>query len=271
MLTKITQIKSSQINVQYKPLFDILMEQCQNKIELFDLKMRYQLKHIDQYRNTNVNANNNEKRLQVQLLNAHSIHVGCSHLDIKWSHKCQYLMLQGGKENWDFPSFQKWFDYVISNCDCSGVEFLQVDKMSFSLLNRRNIVIYQTNPVIEHREFEQWSATMQMFAQKFDRLKRVQIRFEKEYDLGVLLFWKMLKPIVEKNNGKIEVIFARRSLNKPETFEKIDAIIQQPYFTIKNIDDMRSFIDRYCVDITTIIVVFIVGYVLIFAPSLTHT
>lgn len=130
-----------------------------------------------------------------------------------------------------------WCDYMIKHCDCSGIERLCISRMSFSSLDTDA----RATAIERRTEFAQLSIIMKNLAKKFNRLNFLEIEFETRYDLGALLLWKMLKPVIQNNNGTVEVTFLhhydnyniRRTLEK---FKKLDAFIQQPYFTTHNID-----------------------------------
>ena len=136
--------------------------------------------------------------------NAQHIQMNIPYFYITWSKTCDTLELTTTSKN--------WCEYVINNCDCSGIKFLHFHNVTFSFNDQ--LLIKQ-------------------FAMKFKNLNRLKFGFLNQCDSGVLLFWKSLKETIDKNNVKIELKM-KQYLNKKE-YNKLNSIIDESKLKIDQI------------------------------------
>lgn len=96
--------------------------------------------HIDISVDNNSKDTNRSQFLPLKLPNAKFLDIRSLHyFYIKWSHKCKELNV--GCLNINLRRYidinidgDKWLEYVINNCDCSGIEYLNIDDSLFGLL-----------------------------------------------------------------------------------------------------------------------------------------
>ena len=108
----------------------------------------------------------------------------------KWSNKCQELIL-----NYLENINSNWCHFIIKNCDCSGVKILEIKGVSFKINESKTEYV------------------LKQFALKFINLKRLKLQMK----LGGrgtnedLLLLQLFKPIILKNNGRIELTIFKSS------------------------------------------------------------
>ena len=112
-----------------------------------------------------------------------------------WSNNCEYLRLDVGNIT------QNWCQSVIDNCDCSNIKYLDVAVTFDDQLNNEPL--------------------LKQLASKFAGIQRLNISHKRSlssnsFDSNVILLWKFLKPIILKNNVRVE--FDGRKLPKAEYF-----------------------------------------------------
>lgn len=105
---------------------------------------------------------------------------------IKWSHRCQILTLNlDGIEH-------NWIKYVIDNCDCTGMQTLIIEYISFNGLPARD-----TDP-------ESIELSMKKFAQKFKNLQRLKIKYDAtKTNTGLTSLLGYLAIILRKNSTMV--------------------------------------------------------------------
>ena len=91
----------------------------------------------------------------------------------------------------------KWYQYVINNCDCSGIENLIVSNPRYN--ENDNSWDDEDYVDVELQTFVQ-------LALKFPNLKRLKLHFGLVLFCDLLSFWTFLKPIINKTNSKVESI-----------------------------------------------------------------
>ena len=125
-----------------------------------------------------------------------------------WSNNCQRLVLI--LENMS----QLWCQFVISHCDCSNIKSLKLCLVT----DKDNINTPDSKIIIDR-------TVLQQFASKFIGIRRLEIVLHTQYDRNVLLIWQFLKPLIDKNNGKVQVfIDDKHKLTKNEAVFLKDTI-----------------------------------------------
>ena len=127
------------------------------------------------------------------LMNAKDIVMSHYYFFILWTNKCQKLSLFRLKVN------KKWCNYVIDNCDCTGIETLILDGIKFAYDWKHDKKLESDNG-----KSLKSLKLLNDFTNKFQNLKKLTINYRK-FDVYVLLLWKYLLTIILKNNGQIIV------------------------------------------------------------------
>ena len=176
-------------------ILKILMQNCAQKIKYFDVQINLKPKKSKRNKNRHKKQPDIDTVIKkenvlspLKLINANCITIHNLYFYIIWSVKCRVLMLeqiQNISEN--------WCKFVINYCDCSGIEYLKLYGKTFAFDNKKF-----KNKISKRLLLEK-------LASKFTNLKRLSIYFYRECDSCVLLFWQLLKPIIEKNNGIVEL------------------------------------------------------------------
>ena len=160
-----------------------IMQQCSNNIKDF-----------------NVNIKSTKKRnvlTPLKLFNARKIRIHNLYFYILWSYKCQQLYLSLLKK-----IDNKWCNFVIYNCDCSGIKHLTLDDIEF-----------HSKIVNKHLIFSR-------LAKKFTNLKKLDIILWYEGIENALLFWQQLLPIIDKNDAKVSILTHFREEKQATEFSK---------------------------------------------------
>ena len=159
--------------------FDRIIAEWQNKIEWCNLRViEINLAGNGQVAKENVSS-------PLKLLNARYIKISDPWYYRIWSNKCKKLAIQFADIS------ENWFNFVIKNCDCSGIEWFYWADVTF------NDKIPTKEPILKQ------------FALKFVNLKRLKLHFDIKCETNTLSLLKLLRPIISKNNGKIEVSLGR--------------------------------------------------------------
>ena len=141
----------------------------------------YNKKNIEKYlvliRGCNISTRNNKFKT-LELMNAQNIYISNMYYYIKWSYKCKILKLRLEHIG------ESWIKYVIDNCDCSGVQTLIMQYISFS---------------------ESTQLLLNKFCQKFKNLQSLNITLEEKItNMGLILsLLRCLSPIMKENNAML--------------------------------------------------------------------
>ena len=165
-------------------IIKVIMNKCRTKIEKYNFFVRT---HGVDFENEDDAVDAMSPPLL--LPNAKYIAINHYYFFLLWTNKCKQLSLQRLQE-----INKKWWNYVIDNCDCTGIETLIID----------SIVFYWQYEKYEQQseEKEKLLQLLHNFANKFTNIKKLEIIYE-NFDICILLLWKYLLPIILKNNGKI--------------------------------------------------------------------
>lgn len=120
----------------------------------------------------------------------------------------------------------QWCQYVISNCDCTGINKLNFDEVSFTM-----------NKNIERK-------VLTKLASKFENLMHFDLRFENgKLDKSVSLFWKLLAPIIKKNKTYVTLFTHSITVNIDDNLSKnkIDQLCIS-FHGNQNLDSVKSVI-----------------------------
>ena len=79
-----------------------------------------------------------------------------------------------------------WFKFVIENCDCSNINILVLDRVTFDDNSINEMILKQ-------------------FALKFNNLKTVKMEIDGTVDNNMLLFLQSLRPIISKNKTQVQL------------------------------------------------------------------
>ena len=192
-----------------------LIQQCRENIKYFDVAISAKRKHI----NENVLS-------PLTLPNAEYIIIHDKYFNIIWSNKCQIMkwsMLAGISTN--------WCNFVINNCDCSGIKYLVIDDISFdkNINNNMNININYNVNLNENEngnenENENEMSILSLLAKKFANIEKLDIVLElKDYTSNLGLLWQGLAPIIDKNNTYVTLTIQKsRSRVKSQLLRFID-------------------------------------------------
>ena len=96
-----------------------------------------------------------------------------------WSNKCQELVFYS-----NVNIRPKWCKFVIEHCDCSNVKILKLSCKIDSSVNR---------------------SILEQLVAKFTSVEKFKIDISNGVNNNILLFWQLLKPILLKNDGKVEL------------------------------------------------------------------
>ena len=174
-----------------------IIQNCRKKIERYDVYINH-YSHIDNSFNPQV----------LKLWNANYISIGFFPLRILWSNTCNNLRLGSVK-----PIDEKWCDYVIDNCDCSGIKTLtiygsQFDERYFDVKNKSTQVLFAK------------------LANKFENLNKLTIDADyHKFDECVFLFLRLLQRIMCQNDTKVE-LFVGTNLEESK-YDTINDCIQK--------------------------------------------
>ena len=149
----------------------------------------------------------------LKLLNAEKIHMYNLYFYIIWSNKCQQLYLHGMQSQID----DEWINFVIDNCDCSGIKFLD---------------LYQLEIRIKHISDKNQSILFSKLIKKFINLDRVNITlFEDGYNYFVT-FWKCLNVLVCKNDTFVSLYL---DFFAEQNYQELTDIVQKNKIRVSEI------------------------------------
>ena len=136
---------------------------------------------------------------------------------IRWLRQCHTLQLC------QIHSItQEWCDFMIANCDCSGITKFILSRSTFS--NQLNDNLNSTD-VDSTESKNKTLILLKKFANKFINLKYLQFVFYEEgIDPCVLLLWKFLKPITKRNKTQVDLKLYDHITDA--NYKKLNKIIQ---------------------------------------------
>ena len=172
MLTNIEKIKIDGLqpwnSSEFLRIVVAIMQQCSKNIKDF---------HIHVYDNHYTPTCDMPP---LKLLNAEKIFMKMSpfYFYIIWSNKCKQLLFHDISDSDD-----KWIKFMIDNCDCSGIEYLEFVEARFwcTLIENSKILI------------PKW-------IEKFSNLKRISIHFFQSNYVEFVTFWQYLNKFIRKQN-----------------------------------------------------------------------
>ena len=176
----------------------------------------------------------------LKLPNARFIRITTSYYHILWTNKCESLTLYCLND-----VDETWLNCVINDCDCSGIKLLYFDWISFSLYTNINQShsyhtdefgqLSLTSPKIQSDDDKKKTQLLlTKFAQQFKNLERFQIGFYDDCDSCVLLFWRLLQPIIIKNNISIELEISKHMTQ--DAHDRLYKLIKDMNATIQKLD-----------------------------------
>ena len=175
-------------DAKHIPILNTIMSQCEDKILKFD---------VDAYVDDMANINKLSP-LKIKLLNARYIRIANHNFNIIWSTRCQTLQLSCLNN-----ICPKYCQFIIDNCDCSGIRYLNMHNIQFS---------------------SQSSYLLSKLGQKFSNIKKLRLSWFSKYETNFQLFWQGLDSSICKNNGKVELItidLARDKTSSESLFEYV--------------------------------------------------
>ena len=183
-----------------------ILHKCKNKIKCFNVKISAE--------------SEKEKKLvyeKVDLPQAEKIYISSVYYAIKWSFKCKYLTLYNDTHHSDlrYPMYlnskpfttitKEMCQYIIDNCDCSGVTSLDVGRIKFAFLDKSS----SNNNNNNNNNSNSGKLLLKKLAQKFENLKYFLYFDSSNIDGKInygLEFRKLLQPIILKNNCIVNVM-----------------------------------------------------------------
>ena len=147
----------------------------------------------------------------LSLLNAKYISIHDSYFYRIWSNECQELALS------EFRISRDWCNFVIKNCDCSNIK---------SLTFGYHIILFEDDWYSAVKTEDE--LLIKQFGLKFLNLKKLILKFafniHGQIDRKIILFWRLLKPIIIKNNIKVELELDR---SKHDEYTFINKMIKE--------------------------------------------
>ena len=165
-------------------------------------------------------------RTPLILANSKDITLGSLDFAIKWSNKCENLTIL--RINY---IDNEWCKYIINNCDCSNIKYLNIFDMTFMLDNQLNIndkinintVLTETDNILANSLLKQMALKFGCASKNGSggsNLKCLKIiisrpndSYNTNYYSCMLLFWSLLKPIIDKNNVRVEFYLLNGSIS----------------------------------------------------------
>ena len=178
-----------------------IMSRCKDRIKYC---------RIGIYKNYFCDSSNFKTPSPLRLPKAQHVEIGDLFFRRMWTNECTQLKLC---EVDDISKY--WCKFVINNCDCSNINNLILDTVTFG---------YSINEMI-----------LKQFVMKFNNLKTLEIVIAVNVDDNVLLFWQLLNPIISKNKTKVKLKVSR--LNRG------DIILLS-----ERVDEKELKIDKFIID-----------------------
>ena len=152
----------------------------------------------------------------LKLINVQYLSIRGVQFDIQWTNKCEQLIIDTKA-----TITSEWCDYIIKNCDCTGIKMINLYAVTFEDVNR---------------------LLLTKFAEKFRNLQRLKIYFTAECDDCVLFLWTLLKHTIDKNKGAVELKtsywlkeYSYTLLNNTICNEKLE--VNKLHFSVGNDDE----------------------------------
>ena len=161
-----------------------LMRNCCDRIEWFSVKI-FRIVHITENDFQIISATAENQLSPLTFTNARHIKINDLYFYRTWTGKCQSLAVCLTNMT------QTWCRYVVEHCDCSNILRLQL-----ALVRNDDLPIKNLKSVLAK------------FASKFESMQQLELILQTRYDRCVFLVWQLLKPIIDKNNGTVQVVFA---------------------------------------------------------------
>ena len=159
-------IISGQCYSKQMPMVQVIMNNCREKIEKYELEIL---------------SSKMDVLSPLKLINAKYIYIYSWYFDIIWSKICEILKLSQVSVD------QEWCNMVINKCDCNGIKSLELNDVFFDLSS-----VFKKDQRLK---------ILRQLAQKFVNLVHLKMILYKSCEQDVLIFWRMLAEIVEKNKG----------------------------------------------------------------------
>ena len=152
-----------------------IMSGCKNRIEYCRIHVQ-----ISRNRNRSLHL---EAPSSLRLPKAQYVEICDSVFYRQWTNECTQLKLSR-----IYNINKDWCKFVIENCDCSNITKLILDKARFDVSSIYKVILKQ-------------------LALQFCNLKTLKIEIDHDdtFYHKVLLFWQLLKPIISKNQTKVEL------------------------------------------------------------------
>ena len=201
LLSNIEEIKAIITADQFKILQGIINKNT-SKITNYDLKFNGVCRNISRF------CHKYKYLLSpLDLMNGKIINITSLYFAVKWSNKCQHLAINDVK-NID----NKWCKYIIENCDCSGIECLEIIDMEFELDNQLERAAEFNNSLINSDLYKSTKGLIKEMALKFSNsknFKQLNISVSKpgwqyRYYSCLLLFWSFLNDVINQNKIYVE-------------------------------------------------------------------
>ena len=186
------------LSEKHIPVLKAILPNCANKIEHYDVTIY----HHGSQRTPRWTLP------PMTLKNAKYILQNGLYFGIKWSDKCQALIVDGFFTN---KIGIKWCQFIIDNCDCTGIKLLHLDNIALSLDFDKYNSSDENNPSpklkskYDHRDEK--LKLLNKLASKFSNIKHLKIYWHPDFNdpnSCELLFWQALGPIIIKNNVIVE-------------------------------------------------------------------
>ena len=132
-----------------------------------------------------------------------------------WSNQCTKITFHG-TEMYNLLLTKDRCQFWIDHCDCSNISILELVKIKF---DDESILI------------------LKQLASKFSNLQQLKIDFYRDFDQNVILFWKLLKPTILKNNVKVEL---KIWFNEKEKSSSLNQMMVHHNLTIESLVAVTS-------------------------------
>ena len=181
MFTNIEKI-DCKVYQEHMSILTTVMQQCSENIRYFKFEFANERKYL-------------MSSLMLKLLNAEHVEISnvgsyvTSKLCVIFSKKCQYLHLSNVS-----PIDEDWCNFMIDNCDCSGIKHLIMDKTE---------LVMDLNVDGGKRTT---SNTLEKFAKQFINIEKFDLGLVLDSCQSELELWSLLKPIIEKNNTYVTLL-----------------------------------------------------------------
>ena len=204
LLTKLSMFANVEIitgscDVGHLPLLQAIMHKSKQKI----LRYGMVIYSVDK-------KNNRKQQISpLKLLYANHISIQRMYYNIIWSKNCHTLVIKDFIDN-------DWCNYVINNCDCSGIKNLYFDYTWVNGSTKNQLI------------------TIKKFAHKFKNLKYLRLSIFINFNETLYLFWKYLQTMIKTNDTFVE-LFICNELND-DGYTRLNDIMKEKDSRIDCID-----------------------------------